>query len=221
MRTIIVPILSLATTFCYAQIDADEIGFKGCGRDIEVSEDEDTGNIIYDFDNGDKMVSDDMFDAMWGVTITYTFESGMMVKGEFTKGVQQANHGYFNTAGDSVSRFTADFNDANLAAIKQTDMADKDLIASTLSMMGDPDQQSEEMRNLAATYTEIAAMQFGTFSNGMTIIYEDGMYGYVNDCFQEVVKPKYENALPFYSEYAWVMQKGKWFKIDKKGKKVK
>lgn len=210
----------MATFSMNAQIAADEIGFDGCGRDIDVWEDEDSGDIVYDFDNGDQIRGDDMFGSMWGINMTYTFSAGYAISGSWEQGFQKERTSYTDAAGNEVSRFSTDMAANTIEAIEQSEITDKDLILKILSMTSG-DAQAEELQNNAKTYTDIAAMDVGAYHNDMAIIYDEGMFGYVNDCFQVVVKPKYENALPFYKEYAWVMQKGKWFKIDKEGKKVK
>lgn len=219
MKLIYITVLACLSASAYAQVNADEIGFDGCGRDIEVSEDD--GVIVYDFDNDDQMRADDMFGAMWAVEMTYTFKGGYSISGEWESGTQKRNDGFATAEGDMIDRFSEDMAEATIAAIDQSDMADKELIAATLKMQSGTAQKASELQSLAATYTDIAAMQVGTFHNGMAIIYEDGLFGFVNDCFQIAAKPKYENVLPFYEEYAWVQQKGKWFKINKEGDKVK
>lgn len=47
-----------------------------------------------------------------------------------------------------------------------------------------------------------------------------GLYGYANSVGQMVIKPRYDNALPFREGFAAVERRGKWGFIDLRGKVI-
>lgn len=107
--------------------------------------------------------------------------------------------------------------DASVAYAEKPDVRTK---KQTIAIFRDPATKLFGI-TMGGTVITPPKYSFYKFSgNGMTLVVEKGLFGYIDSNGKEVIPPKYKDATIFQEGLAAVKLNGKWGYIDKTGREV-
>lgn len=107
--------------------------------------------------------------------------------------------------------------DASVAYAEKPDVRTK---KQTIAIFKDPATKLYGVKKGGTVITPPKYSFYKLSENGMTLVVEKGLFGYIDSNGKEVIPPKYKDATIFQEGLAAVELNGKWGYIDKTGREV-